>query len=170
MQNKHRNFFFTLRWTNFRGGGGGLPVGPKDQLFPFSKYFSNKNYSIIWSHVYLEMFRHLIFPCEICVALAALERPLPCVRLHVALKMRSCHTIVVALVTFEWLLSCMLPHHVNFQMISCNAGILAYCASVRLFPRVGPLVLLQTAWIKWEVVTLAASMWYFTRVTYFVPL
>ena len=34
MQNKHR-IFFTLRWTNFRGGGGGPPVGPKDQLFPF---------------------------------------------------------------------------------------------------------------------------------------
>ena len=30
---------FTLRWTNFRGGeGGGLPVGPKDQLFPFFNF------------------------------------------------------------------------------------------------------------------------------------
>ncbi len=35
------------------------------------------------------------------------------------------------------------PHHVNFQMTSCDAGKLAHGASVRLFPRVGPFVLLQ---------------------------
>ena len=43
MQNKHRNFF-PLRCPNFRGGGGGPPVGPKDQLFPFFFKASFSNY------------------------------------------------------------------------------------------------------------------------------
>ena len=34
-------------------------------------------------------------------------------------------------------------NNVDFQITSCNAGKLAHCASVRLFPRVGPFVPLQ---------------------------
>ena len=37
----------------------------------------------------------------------------------------------------------------SFQFTIFNAGILAHCASLRLFPRVGPLVLLQMAWMNW---------------------
>ena len=87
--------------------------------------------------------------CETClvfvsfVAMAALERPLSRVRSHVALQMTRLSTCVVALATLEWLFSRMLPHHVHLQITSRNAGILAHCASVRLFPRVGPFVLLQ---------------------------
>ena len=78
------------------------------------------------------------------VAFSAPERLLPSVRCHVALQLTRRSTIVVALVTLVWLFSCVLPHHVLFQITSCNAGILAHCASVRLFPRVGSFVLLQT--------------------------
>ena len=78
-------------------------------------------------------------------ALVALERLFPSVRYHVALQITRRGTSVVALVTLVWLFSCVVPHHVIFQLTSCNAGILAHCASVRLFPRVGPFVLLQMA-------------------------
>ena len=74
-----------------------------------------------------------------------IERLIPSVCYHVALQMTKRGTSVVALVTLEGLFSCMLPHHVNFQITSLNAGILAHCASVRLFPRVGSFVLLQVA-------------------------
>ena len=77
------------------------------------------------------------------VAFIALERPLPCVRPHVALQFISCSALVVARVTLKWLLSCMVPHHVIFQITIGTAGIVAHCASLRLFPRVGPVVLLQ---------------------------
>ena len=82
---------------------------------------------------------------ESFAALVALERPLSRVRQHVALKVISRSTIVVALVTLVWLFSCMLPHHVPFQIVSCNSGILAHCASVRLFPGVSPFVVIQIA-------------------------
>ena len=77
--------------------------------------------------------------------LVALERLLPSVCYHVALQVTRRGASVVALVTLVWLFSCVLPHHVNFQIASCNAGKLAHCASVRLFPRVGPFVPLQTS-------------------------
>ena len=47
---------------------------------------------------------------------------------------------VVALVTLVWLFSCVVPHHVNFQLTSLNAGKLTHCASVGLFTRVGSFV------------------------------
>ena len=86
-----------------------------------------------------------LFLCVSFATMVALERLYPCVRPHVALQGTRRSASVVALVTLEWLFSCMLPHHVNFQFTSCNAGKLAHCASVRLFPRVGPFVLLQMA-------------------------
>ena len=78
-------------------------------------------------------------------AFVARERPLPRVRPHVALQITRLSTGVVALVTLEWLFSCVHLHHVNFQLTSCNAGKLASCASVRLFSRVGSFVILQIA-------------------------
>ena len=78
-------------------------------------------------------------------ALVALERLLPSVGRHVALQTTGSSASVVALVTLVWLFSCVLPHHVIFQLISSYAGKLAHCAPVRLFPRVGPFVLLQIA-------------------------
>ena len=91
------------------------------------------------------MFCELLFLFVIFVALVALERPFPSVRPHVALQVARRSGSVVALVTLERLFSCMLPHHVICQMTSCNAGKLAHCASVTLFPRVGPFVGLQIA-------------------------
>ena len=79
------------------------------------------------------------------VALAAPERLFPTVSPHVLLQVTRRGASKVALVTLEWLFSSMLPHHVNFQMLSSNAGKLAHCASVRLFPRVGSFVLHQIA-------------------------
>ena len=69
-------------------------------------------------------------------ASVALERPLPRVLPHVALQLTRRRGSKVALVTLERLLSCVHPHHVIFQLTSCNAGKLASCASLRLFPRV----------------------------------
>ena len=83
--------------------------------------------------------------CVSFAALVALERPLSSVRYHVALQLIRRNACVVALVTLVWLFSGMLPHHVIFQLARSNAGIFAHCASVRLFPRVGPFVLLHIA-------------------------
>ena len=83
--------------------------------------------------------------CVSFAALVALERLLPSVRYRVFLQITGRSASVVALVTLVWLFSCVLPHHVKFQFTSCNAGKLAHCASVRLFPRMGPFVLLQMA-------------------------
>ena len=76
-------------------------------------------------------------------AFVALERLLPGVRSNVALQSARRNASVIALVTLEWLFSSVHPHHVGFQLISCNAGKLACCASVRLFFRVGSFVALQ---------------------------
>ena len=89
------------------------------------------------------MFCEIRFSLVSFVALVALERLFPSVRPHVTLQITRRSGSIVALVTPVWLFSCMLPHNVNFQMTSLNAGILTHCASVRLFPRVGPFVLLQ---------------------------
>ena len=79
------------------------------------------------------------------VALVAPERLLLSVRSHVLLQVTKRGASVVALFALVWLFSCVLPHNVNFQFTSLNAGKLARCASVRLFPRVGPFVFLQMA-------------------------
>ena len=91
------------------------------------------------------MFCETVLSCVGFAALVALERLLPSVSYHVALHITRRSASVVALVTLVWLFSCMVPHHVDFQLICCNAGILAHCASVGLFPRVGPFVVLQMA-------------------------
>ena len=109
-------------------------------------------------------------PCEIAlssvsfVAFVAPERFPPPVRYHVALLLTRRSASVVALVTLEWLFSCMLPHHVLFQLNILNAGKLAHCASVRLFPRVGSFVLPQTAWSNWSKVALVALVWFLSSV------
>ena len=83
--------------------------------------------------------------CVSLVALIALEWSLPSVLPHVLLQKARSSASVVALVTFERLFSGVLPHHVNFQITSSIARILACCASVWLFTRVRLLVPLQVA-------------------------
>ena len=78
-------------------------------------------------------------------AMVALKQPLPSVRPHVALQITRRSASEVALAALVWLFSCVLTHHVYFQTASRYAGMLAHCASVRLFPRVGSFVLLQAA-------------------------
>ena len=100
--------------------------------------------SLNLGHVNPEMFCKVSILCESFAALVALERLLPSVRLNVHLKITRRSGSVVALVTLVWLFSCMVPHHVNFQLDRLNAGELAHCASVRLLTRVGSFVLLQS--------------------------
>ena len=111
-----------------------------------------------------EMFCQLPLSSKSFTAFIAPERLFPSVRYHVALQMARRSASVVALVTLMWLFSCMLPHHVIFQMTSLNAGKLAHCTSVRLFPRVGPFVLLQIAWSNWSIIALVAVMWFLSSV------
>ena len=106
-----------------------------------SSIFADYTY-LIRGHMKLGMSCEIVFSVVSFVALVAPERLLPSVRNHVALQIARRSASVVALVTLVWLFSCVLPHHVIFQITSCNAGKLAHCASVRLFPRVGPFVLL----------------------------
>ena len=91
------------------------------------------------------MVRQVSLVCVCFAASVALERLLPRVRPHVALQITRLSESIIALVTLERLFSCVHPHHVIFQLTSCNAGKLARCAYVRLFPRVGPFVHLQMA-------------------------
>ena len=86
------------------------------------------------------MVRQVSLVCVCFAASVALERLLPRVRPHVALQITRRRGSEVALVTLEGLFSSVHPHHVLFQVTTCNAGKLASCASVRLFPRVGPFV------------------------------
>ena len=61
----------------------------------------------------------------------ALERSFLCVSTHVALQMPRGDTTVVALVTFEWLFSSVIPHHVLFQM--CLTAEVAQSAFISQF-------------------------------------
>ena len=109
-------------------------------------YFKLK--TISFKNLYLGRVNFEMF-CEILpvfisfAAFVAVERPLFRVRSHVALQMPRRSTSEVALATLVWLFSCVLSYHVNFQIASFSTGILTHCASVKLFPRVGPFVLLQ---------------------------
>ena len=105
----------------------------------------NNQMGLSLGHVDYHMFRQLVFPCESFATFVALERSLPRVRSNVLLQITRRSASIVALVALERLLSCVVPHHVIFQMTTCNAGKLARCASVRLFPRMGSFVLLQIA-------------------------
>ena len=80
------------------------------------------------------------------LALVALKCFFLYVFLHVSLQSKRSDASIVALVTFERLFSSMLHHDMIFQMTSVNARKLAHCASMWLFSRVRPLVLLQVAW------------------------
>ena len=90
-------------------------------------------------HVYSGMFCERRLFLVSLVALVALERLFPAVHHHVALQLNRRDASVVALVTFVWLFSCMLPHHVIFQMTSSNAGKLAHCTMYicEAFPQSG---------------------------------
>ena len=77
------------------------------------------------------------------LALVALEWSLHHVRSHVVLQMARLDGSIVALVALERSFSCVLLHHVNFQLTCANARILANCASVWLFARVRQLVRLE---------------------------
>ena len=95
--------------------------------------------------VFSGMLSKIAIFCVSFAALVALERLLPSVCYHVFVQSTRRGACVVALVTLVWLFSCVVPHHVSFQITSLNAGKPAHCASVRLFPRVGPVVPLQIA-------------------------
>ena len=84
--------------------------------------------------------------CELAIlyvsfaAFFEFETLFPSVRPHVALQMIRSSGNVHAFIALVRLFSCMLPHYMSFQVSHCNAVILAHCASVRLFSRVGPFV------------------------------
>ena len=80
---------------------------------------------IIRSNMNFAVFYKILLLFVSFVALVAVEWPLHGMRPHVALQITSCSASIVALVTFERLLSCVLPHHVNFQFIRSNARIIA---------------------------------------------
>ena len=80
------------------------------------------------------------FPFESFIALAANEWSLHGMRLYVALQITILGASVVALVTFEWFLSCVHSHHVNFQTTRFNARIIARFAPLWFFSRVRSLV------------------------------
>ena len=77
------------------------------------------------------------------LALVALEWSRHHVRSRVGFQMARLGGCVVALITFERPFSCVLPHHVKFQVTSCDARKLARCASLWFFTRVRRLVPLQ---------------------------
>ena len=101
------------------------------------------SFDLIRGFMKLGMFCEILFVFVSFVALVALERLFSSVGYHVLLQVTRRGANVVALVTLVRLFSCVLHHHVNFQLTSCNAGKLAHCAYVRLFSRVGSFVLLQ---------------------------
>ena len=77
------------------------------------------------SNMNFDMFYKILLMFVGFAALVALESSLPRVRPHVPLQSIRSSAIIVALVTFERLLSCVLPHHMNFQFIRSNARIIA---------------------------------------------
>ena len=100
---------------------------------------------IIRSNMNFDMFYKILLMFVGIAAMVAIEWSLPGVLPHVALQSIRSGASIVALITFERFFSGVLPHHVNFQITSRNARILARCASVWLFTRVNPLVPLQVA-------------------------
>ena len=89
------------------------------------------------------MYFELLVPFVSFLAKVALEWSLTSVRPHVTLQITRLIGCIVALVTLERLLFCMLSHYVEFQVTSCDARILARCAALWLFTRVHLLVILQ---------------------------
>ena len=91
------------------------------------------------------MFCKILLTGKNLAALVAFEWSLTIVRPRVTLQITRLSGCVVALVTLERLLFCMLRHNVAFQVTSCDARILARFASLWLFTRVPLLVPLQLA-------------------------
>ena len=110
------------------------------------------------------MFWELLFPFESFIALVAREWSLHGMPLHVPLQITILSGSVIALVTFEWLLSCVHPHHVNFQLTRLNACIIAWGAPLWLFSRVCSLVGLQLAWCYCFIFALIALVLFFLGV------
>ena len=79
------------------------------------------------------------------LALVALEWSRHHVRRHVGFQYVRSSGSKVALVTFERSFSCMLPHHVLFQLTSCDARIFARYAPLRLCTNVNLIMRPQVA-------------------------
>ena len=116
-----------------------------------------------------DMFYKILLMFVGFAALVALESSLPRVRPHVPLQCIRSSASIVALVTFERLLSCVLHHYVNFQCNRLNARIVARCASMWLFTRVRLLVCLQAACLRCFIFTLIAMVQIFPGVLLDMP-
>ena len=110
------------------------------------------------------MFQKRLLPFETCIALVALERSESIVLSHVLLQITGRNTNIITLTAFVGFFSCVVPHHVVFQLRGCNAWKFACCASVKFFPWVGSFVHLQIAVISCWIFTLAAMVWFLTSV------
>ena len=119
---------------------------------------------LLKSSMSFDMFSKISLICVGLAALVALEWSFPRVRPHVLLQIWGLSESEVAQVTLVWLLSCVLKHYVNFQFTSCNARILAACASVWLFARVPLLVPLNVALLCCFIFTLIAIVQFFSSV------
>ena len=62
-----------------------------------------------------------LFPFESLIAMVELEGFLQSMLHHVPMQFTRSRVNVVALVAFERLFFCMLPHNMNFQLHSLNA-------------------------------------------------
>ena len=80
------------------------------------------------------MLQKRLVPFESCTALVAVERSQSIVLSHVLLQITRRSASIIALIAFVRFFSCMVPHHVEFQLGGSNAGKLANSASVRFFP------------------------------------
>ena len=97
--------------------------------------------SIIFkSNMNFVVFFKISLICVSLAALVALEWSLASVRPLVSMQITRSRASIAALVTFERLFFCMLPHYMFFQFTRLNARKLAHCASLWLFTRVPPLV------------------------------
>ena len=102
------------------------------QMVNLSDGFTNIQHlkvAVQWNHIFsnmnFEMFCKISFLLVSFAALVALEWSLPRVRPHVPLQSIRNSASVVALVTFERLLSCVHTHNMSFQITSINARIIA---------------------------------------------
>ena len=93
--------------------------------------------------MYFKMFCKTVLIGIHLAAFVALEWSLTSVLSRVPLQITRLGGCIVALVTLERLLFCVLSHYVEFQVTSSDARILARCASMWLFTRVRLLVSLQ---------------------------
>ena len=88
-----------------------------DLFFFFSLASANADLGRVNSGMLCEQ----VLSCVSFTAFVALERLLPRVRHHVLLQVTIRSTSEVALVTLVRLFSCVIHHHVPFQITSLNA-------------------------------------------------